>query len=119
MATILLQDKEIGGLQVLKDGQWFKVPIIPDAIFVNAGDQVEIMSNGMLRSPVHRVVPNSERERISVAIFCLPDPENEIGPAPELISDGQPQLYKKVKNYLSHFCHYYERGESALPSVKV
>lgn len=43
MATIILQDKEVEGLQVLKDDQWFKVPIIPDALFVNAGDQVEVI----------------------------------------------------------------------------
>ncbi|KAL9275555.1 Codeine O-demethylase-like protein [Drosera capensis] len=67
--TILLQDKEVEGLQVLKDDQWFKVPVIP--LFIDVGDQCEIMSNGMFKSPVHRVVTNSERERVSVAMFCI------------------------------------------------
>ncbi|GAB2223727.1 hypothetical protein Droror1_Dr00004467 [Drosera rotundifolia] len=117
--TILLQNKEVEGLQVLKDDQWFKVPVIPDALFINAGDQCEIMSNGMFKSPVHRVVTNSERERVSVAMFCTPDPENEIGPAAELINDGQPQLYRNVKNYPTIFYHYYQLGESPLASVKI
>ncbi|XP_021760690.1 protein SRG1-like isoform X2 [Chenopodium quinoa] len=39
--TILLQDKEVEGLQVEKDGQWFKVPIASNALFVNVGDQLE------------------------------------------------------------------------------
>jgi hypothetical protein len=40
--TFLLQDKEVEGLQVLKDNQWFKVPIIPDALVINLGDQLEV-----------------------------------------------------------------------------
>ncbi|XP_045805528.1 codeine O-demethylase-like isoform X1 [Trifolium pratense] len=47
--TILLQDKEVEGLQVLKDNQWFKVPIIPDALVINVGDLLEIMSNGIFQ----------------------------------------------------------------------
>lgn len=42
--TMLLQDKEVEGLQVLKDDQWFKAPIIPnpDALFINLGDILEV-----------------------------------------------------------------------------
>lgn len=40
--TILLQDKEVEGLQILKGGKWVKVPIIPDALLVNIADQVEV-----------------------------------------------------------------------------
>jgi len=29
------------------------------------------MSNGIYKSPVHRVVTNREKERISVATFCV------------------------------------------------
>jgi len=43
--TFLLQDKEVEGLQVLKDDQWFKVPIIPDALLINVGDQIEVRNN--------------------------------------------------------------------------
>ncbi|KAI8556161.1 hypothetical protein RHMOL_Rhmol05G0230500 [Rhododendron molle] len=47
-----------------------------------------IMSNGMFKSPVHRVVTNSERERLTLAVFCLADSKMEIGLVEELI-DGQ------------------------------
>lgn len=40
--TILLQDKKVEGLQFLKDNQWFRVPIIPQALLINIGDQVEV-----------------------------------------------------------------------------
>ncbi|KMT06782.1 hypothetical protein BVRB_7g159410 [Beta vulgaris subsp. vulgaris] len=56
--TILLQDDEIEGLQVLKDGQWFRVPIIPEALIIHAADQLEIISNGIFESPTHKVVIN-------------------------------------------------------------
>ncbi|KAI3811233.1 hypothetical protein L1987_20952 [Smallanthus sonchifolius] len=39
--TLLLQDKEVEGLQILKDGQWFGVPIVPDALTSNVGDQIK------------------------------------------------------------------------------
>lgn len=44
--TFLLQDKEVEGLQVLKDNMWFKVPIISDALLINVGDQIEVISEG-------------------------------------------------------------------------
>ena len=40
--TFLLQDKEVEGLQVLKDDQWVGVPIIPQALLINLGDQSEV-----------------------------------------------------------------------------
>lgn len=40
--TFLLQDKQVEGLQVFKDGQWVGVPIIPEAVFINLGDQSEV-----------------------------------------------------------------------------
>lgn len=42
--TYLVQDKDVEGLQTLKDGQWYKVPIVPNAIVVNVGDQIEVIS---------------------------------------------------------------------------
>ncbi|KAI7987979.1 Protein SRG1 [Camellia lanceoleosa] len=89
--TFLLQDKEVEGLQILKDGQWFRVPIIPHALLINVGDQAEIMSNGMFKSPVHRVVTNSERERITLAVFCMPESNNEIEPVEGLIDEKRPR----------------------------
>jgi len=40
--TVLLQDKEVEGLQVLIDDKWINVPSIPDALVVNLGDQLEV-----------------------------------------------------------------------------
>lgn len=40
--TILLQDQEVEGLQMFKDDRWFRVPILPHAFVVNAGDQIQV-----------------------------------------------------------------------------
>lgn len=117
--TFLLQDKEVEGLQFLKDNEWFRVPIIPHALLVNVGDQVEIMSNGIFKSPVHRVVTNTERERNTLAVFCIPESDNEIKPADQLISETRPSLYKKVKDYVSIYFQYYQQGKRPIEAVKI
>ncbi|PRQ46270.1 putative aminocyclopropanecarboxylate oxidase [Rosa chinensis] len=60
---VLLQDKEVEGLQVLVDGKWDTVPIVPQAIVVNLSDQVQIMNNGIFKGPLHRVM------KLSVALL--------------------------------------------------
>ncbi|KAJ0962420.1 hypothetical protein J5N97_030248 [Dioscorea zingiberensis] len=59
--TIILPDKDVEGLQ--------------------------IMSNGIFKSLVYRVVTNMNKARISVAFFYTPDGEAEIGPIDGLVMD--------------------------------
>lgn len=40
--TILLQDLQVAGLQVLKDGKWLAVKPRPDAFVINIGDQLQV-----------------------------------------------------------------------------
>ena len=40
--TVLLQDKDVEGLQVLVDDKWVRVPIVPDAVVVNLGAQMQV-----------------------------------------------------------------------------
>ncbi|CDP11214.1 unnamed protein product [Coffea canephora] len=109
--TFILQDDEVEGLQVLKKNQWHTTPLAPDAIVVNVGDQVEIMSNGIFKSPIHRVPTNNKRERISLAFFFCPEPSfGEIKPAEGLIDEKNPRLYKNVIDYLRHFRENIQHG---------
>ncbi|KAH9612716.1 hypothetical protein KSS87_019339 [Heliosperma pusillum] len=119
MITILVQDKEVQGLQVLKDDQWYKVPIVPHALFINVGDQLEIISNGIIKSVVHKVVIDKERERISVAVATIPSPDKEIGPLTDLIDRQGAQLYKKITNYIALFLQHIAKGERAINAVKM
>ena len=77
------------------------------------------MSNGLFRSPVHRVVINPERGRFSVTVFYHPDFDECIEPLDELVNEMRPKLYKKVKNYHSIFPQYYHRGKRLIEALKI
>lgn len=115
--TILLQN-EVDGLQILKDDCWLTIPTISNALLVLMGDQMEIMSNGIFKSPVHRVLASSERERISVAVFYTPESGKLIGPEEGLIDEERPRLFKKVKDYADIHWKYYQKGQRALHVAK-
>ncbi|XP_057514571.1 protein SRG1-like [Actinidia eriantha] len=117
--TVLLQDKEVEGLHVLKDDQWFRVPIIPHALVINVGDQMQIMTNGIIKSPIHRAVTNSEKLRISMAVSNEAEPEREIGPAEALIDEKRPRLYRNVRNYAAINFECFQKGEIAITTVKI
>uniref|UniRef100_A0A2P2L6P8 JMS09K11.4 protein n=1 Tax=Rhizophora mucronata TaxID=61149 RepID=A0A2P2L6P8_RHIMU len=53
---LLFQDDEVGGLQILKDGQWIDVRPLKNTIVINTGDQIEVLSNGRYKSTGHRVL---------------------------------------------------------------
>ncbi|KAJ4952414.1 hypothetical protein NE237_029246 [Protea cynaroides] len=118
--TIVFQDPEVEGLQVLKDGQWVKVPIVPYTLLINVADQTEIMSNGIFKSPIHRVLTNSERSRISLAMFFAPENEKEIEPADLLIDEIRPRLFRKVKvkDYEEEFFQSYAQGKRGIDWAK-
>lgn len=80
---------------------------------------LQISSNGMFKSPVHRVVTNSKRERISVAVFYNPEPYKEIEPFEKLINESRPKLYRNVKNYMKIYFEYYQNGRRPIESSKI
>ncbi|CAL5050584.1 unnamed protein product [Urochloa decumbens] len=123
--TVVLVDDAVGGLQVQKpnagDGVWYDVPIVPNALLVNVGDVIEIMSNGIFKSPVHRAVANAESDRVSLAMFYTLDPEKEIEPLPELVDEKRPRRYGKTttKDYIAVLFETFARGARAMDTVKI
>lgn len=94
---LLLQDEEVPGLEFLKDGEWVKIPPSKNNnIFVNTGDQVEVLSNGRYPSALHRVMTEKKGCRVSIATFYNPAEDAIISPAAELL---YPSCYK-FKDYL-------------------
>lgn len=79
------------------------------------------MTNGVFKSVEHRVVTNSTKERISVVAFFFPEEEKEIGPLSELISNHQPQLYKKSNIHeIRQMMHEnYQQGHRTLDALKL
>ncbi|RDY00221.1 1-aminocyclopropane-1-carboxylate oxidase 5, partial [Mucuna pruriens] len=82
---LLFQDDKVGGLQMLKDGQWIDVQPLPNAIVINTGDQIEVLSNGRYKSCWHRVQAIPDGNRRSIASFYNPSLKATICPAPQLV----------------------------------
>ncbi|KAK3206640.1 hypothetical protein Dsin_020686 [Dipteronia sinensis] len=95
--TILLQVSEVEGLQIRKDGMWISVKPLSNAFIINVGDSLEILSNGTYRSVEHRATVNSLKERLSVATFCSPRLDGEIGPAPSLVTQETPAKFRRIR----------------------
>ncbi|KAE8664698.1 1-aminocyclopropane-1-carboxylate oxidase-like protein 1 [Hibiscus syriacus] len=105
--TILLQD-QIGGLQVLHKHHWIDVPPMEDALIVNIGDLLQLISNDKLKSVEHRVLAKSVGPRISLACLFtthLQPSKRVYGPLKQLLSPNNPPLYTEtsILNYLKSY----------------
>uniref|UniRef100_A0A7N2N0E7 Fe2OG dioxygenase domain-containing protein n=1 Tax=Quercus lobata TaxID=97700 RepID=A0A7N2N0E7_QUELO len=73
--TILNED-DVGGLEVKRktDGKWVRVKSTPDAYIINIGDttqrrkSMQVWTNDEYESVEHRMVVNSERERMKLLL---------------------------------------------------
>ncbi|KAK2648952.1 hypothetical protein Ddye_016441 [Dipteronia dyeriana] len=91
---LLFQDDKVSGLQLLKDGQWIDVPPMRHSIVINLGDQLEVITNGKYKSVEHRVIAQTDGNRMSIASFYNPGSDAVIYPAPALLEEEK-QAYPK------------------------
>ncbi|CAL9180549.1 unnamed protein product [Musa hybrid cultivar] len=100
-AITILVPNHVPGLQVFRDEHWIDVNYVPDAVIVHIGDQIEILSNGIYKSVLHRTTVNKEKVRMSWPVFCSPPGEMVIGPLQQFVGDESPPKYraKKYKDY--------------------
>ncbi|XP_027333257.1 flavonol synthase/flavanone 3-hydroxylase-like [Abrus precatorius] len=98
--TILVPN-EVQGLQASRDGHWYDVKYVPNALIIHIGDQMEILSNGKYKAVFHRTTVNKDEIRMSWPVFIEPQPEHEVGPHPKLVNQDNPPKYKtkKYKDY--------------------
>lgn len=77
------------GLQVLtKDGVWIDAIVPEEAVVVNVSDMLENHTNGLLRSAVHRVVPQGEGiERYSIVYFPHTRDDCDLSPIKRLVHE--------------------------------
>ncbi|KAL8551125.1 hypothetical protein ACS0TY_000269 [Phlomoides rotata] len=104
--TILLQDPQVSGLQLLKDGQWLSVKPFPNALVINIGDQMQAFSNSKYKSTWHRAVVNAQKPRISVATFLCPS-NSAVIKAPKELINGDDESQSIYKDYT--YAEYYEK----------
>lgn len=85
MLTLVISDdahRATPGLEIWHRGAWRGVRVPPDAVVLNAGDYLSLVSGGAARSPRHRVVsPTPPDHRFSLVFFYYPDSKAKI-PAP-------------------------------------
>ncbi|KAL9236583.1 hypothetical protein vseg_011233 [Gypsophila vaccaria] len=86
---LLFQDDKVSGLQLLKDGEWIDVPPMKHSIVVNLGDQIEVITNGKYKSVMHRVIAQTDGNRMSIASFYNPGSDAVIYPAPEILKNQE------------------------------
>ncbi|KAL5227933.1 hypothetical protein ABZP36_016198 [Zizania latifolia] len=102
---LLLQDDAVGGLEFHKGGrEWVPVgPTKGGRIFVNIGDQLEVLSGGAYKSVVHRVAAGTEGRRLSVATFYNPGPDAVVAPATSTASSAAYPGPYRYGDYLDYY----------------
>lgn len=102
LITILLQTRS--GLEIKdKDNNWVKVPFVEGSLVVQLGDQMEIISNGIYKSVIHRAIVNCEEKRFSIASLHSFGIDTKVCTSPELVDDQRPKSYKdfSFREYLN------------------
>ncbi|KAL9260867.1 Feruloyl CoA ortho-hydroxylase F6H1-3-like protein [Drosera capensis] len=116
--TVLLQD-DVGGLYVKspEGDAWIHVTPTKGVLVINIGDAFQIVSNGQYTSIEHRVITNSNENRVSVA----PLPDETIGPLSKVLETGESPVYREI--VYSDYCkHYFGRsldGKNAIDWAKL
>ncbi|CAK9135797.1 unnamed protein product [Ilex paraguariensis] len=118
--TLLLPDEHVSGLQVRKDEDWITVKPASHAFIVNIGDQIQVLTNAIYKSVEHRVIVNSDQERVSLAFFYNPKSDLRIQPSKELVTPEKPALYPSMTfdQYRLYIRMKGPQGKSQVESLK-
>ncbi|VVA98875.1 unnamed protein product [Arabis nemorensis] len=121
--TVLQQSKNsCVGLQILKDNTWVPVLPLPNALVINIGDTIEVLTNGKYKSVEHRAVTNREKERLTIVTFYAPNYEVKIEPMVELVDDEtNPCKYRSYNHgdYSHHYVSNKLQGKKSLDFAKI
>jgi isopenicillin N synthase-like dioxygenase len=97
----LLMGASADGLQVLRnDGKWIPITALPNQLVVNVGDMLERLTNGVLKSTIHRVVnpPHDlmNTPRYSIPFFMHPRSETSLAALPDCVTDENPKRWEDI-----------------------
>ncbi|XP_020587420.1 probable 2-oxoglutarate-dependent dioxygenase At5g05600 [Phalaenopsis equestris] len=118
--TVLVADHEVPGLQVREGSAWVNVSPAPNALIVNVGDQIQVLSNATYKSVEHRVLANAVQERLSIAFFYNPKNDLPLEPVKELVTHERPQLYRAMtfSEYRLYIRKKGPRGKTQVESLE-
>ncbi|OAY82213.1 Gibberellin 2-beta-dioxygenase 8 [Ananas comosus] len=88
----ILNEDDVGGLQILHRGKWLDVKPIADTLIVNLGDMMQAISSDRYKSVEHRVVASPFTERKSLCYFAFPVEDSVI-----ISSKYKPFTYREFK----------------------
>jgi isopenicillin N synthase-like dioxygenase len=75
--TLIVQEPGVTGLQLFQEDRWMDVPPVDGTLLVNCGDYFSLLTGGVYKSPLHRVISEG-KERSSAVLFYYPDYEARI-----------------------------------------
>ncbi|XP_074268431.1 flavanone 3-dioxygenase 2-like [Silene latifolia] len=104
------------GIQVFKNNQWQSVKAQPNALIVTLGSQMQVVSNNVLKAPVHRVLVNAERGRTSICYAIAPSNETDVKPAAIGRPGAEPARYRSYK-YVDYLENHMMNYRDATPVV--
>lgn len=86
------------GLQVEVEGGWVDALPPDDQVIINTGIMLELITNGVIPSGMHRVIADQEQpgDRLSVVQFCHPTPWTILAPVASCISEDRPQRFAPI-----------------------
>lgn len=88
----ILHQSQSAGLQVFKEGAgWVTVPLDPNALVVNTGDVLHILSNARFKSALHRATVNKIKHRYSMVFFYRPTMDRVVSP---LVPNSEEARYR-------------------------
>ncbi|KAJ7953272.1 2-oxoglutarate-dependent dioxygenase [Quillaja saponaria] len=93
--TILQEDENVGGLEVMEKSSGAYIPVQPSSgtLLVNLGDVATVWSNGRFYNVKHRVQCKEATIRVSIATFLLGPKEGVLETPLELVDSDHPRLY--------------------------
>eukprot|EP00985_Skeletonema_marinoi_P013519 scaffold6724_cov174-Skeletonema_marinoi.AAC.1 len=106
--TIIASSEE--GLEEIRDGRWYKVPMRKGELHVSVGEVYTMWSNGLFKNNIHRVGKEAKKDRISFPYFTsqgkLSSNESVMddGISP-ICSNGEEPRFPRVSPK-SHGMHY-------------
>ncbi|XP_057756487.1 flavanone 3-dioxygenase 3-like [Arachis stenosperma] len=109
--TVLLQTRS--GLEFKnKNNNWEAVPLVEGGLVVQLGDQMEVLSNGVYKSVIHRATVNVDKKRFSIVSLHSFAMDKKIGPAKELVDDNHHQLPKCYNEFsFREFLHFISNND--------
>ncbi|GAB1445130.1 2-oxoglutarate and iron-dependent oxygenase domain-containing protein [Flammeovirgaceae bacterium] len=97
----LLMGASADGLQVLRrDGKWIPITALPNQLIINVGDMLERLTNGKLKSTIHRVVNPPTHlmnmPRYSIPFFMHPRSEMNLAALSNCVDEANPKKWDDI-----------------------